>query len=270
METSQYEVDSFLHRLNPLTKLLVLLPLLAFIALTSDPWTPLVFMLLMTLVMNILGKIPLLHLVKTIWPVFCFFSIFALTYPFYTRPELELKNTLLFEIGPISYYQSALIYGVKTVLRLLAIIFISTIFSFTTDISDFIRAMVQQWKFPYKFGYGAMAAFRFVPMLQTEMRLVQAAHKIRGVANRDGLLYARLRRYAIPLFGIAMRRAERTALAMDSRAFGAFPRRTYHRHFAFSRNDYLFLAGFWLTCLLIIFLLWWTGLLGPLSYVKEL
>ena len=118
----------------------------------------------------------------------------------------------------------ALLRGIYTALRIYAILLLSASFSLTTDVSDFIRAMVQQWKFPYKLGYGSMAAFRFVPMLEAEMRLIQAAHKIRGVADRGIMRYDRMRRYAIPLLSIAIRRAERTTLAMDSRAFGAFPR----------------------------------------------
>ncbi|NCC31446.1 MAG: hypothetical protein EOM24_05385 [Chloroflexia bacterium] len=91
-----------------------------------------------------------------------------------------------------------------------------------------MRALVQQGRLPYKIGYGAMAAFRFVPMLQSELRVIQATHRVRGVAGGGGVrgAYTQARRYAVPLLATAIRQAERTALAMDGRAFGAYETRT--------------------------------------------
>lgn len=270
MDSYYYHTASLLHRLNPLNKLLMTTPLLVFIALSSDPWTPVTFALLTILMLLFLGRIPLLHLVKVTLLPTLFLSSFLLIYPFLVRPELVADSPILLRFGPFVYYRDALLFGAYTALRAYAIILISISFTLTTEISDFIRALVQQWKFPYKIAYGAMAAFRFVPMLQTEMRLIQAAHKIRGISDRRDLFYTRIRRYAIPLFAIALRRAERTALAMDSRAFGAMGRRTYYKRYRFSLHDYLFLAGFWLVNLLIIWLFWYLGLLGPLSFDKPL
>ena len=66
---------------------------------------------------------------------------------------------------------------------------------------DFIRALVQQWRLPYRIGYIAMAAYRFVPMLSSELHVIQNAHKVRGISNRGGLRaqYDRAKRYAVPL-----------------------------------------------------------------------
>jgi energy-coupling factor transport system permease protein len=163
------------------------------------------------------------------------------------------------------------LYGLATALRVYALVLLSLIFSFTTDASDFIRALVQQWRLPYKIGYGALAAFRFVPMLQSELRVIQAAHRVRGVAGGGGLrgAYVQARRYAVPLLATAIRQAERTALAMDGRAFGAYATRTYYRQCSFSFRDYVFVGGFWLVSLLIIIGLWRTGLLGPLVLLQQ-
>jgi energy-coupling factor transport system permease protein len=177
----------------------------------------------------------------------------------------------LFHLGPLTVYQAGVINGLIVILRTCALLSLSLLFTLTTDTSDFIRAMVQQWKLPYKLGYGALAAFRFLPMLQAEMQLIQAAHKVRGIADQGGIRvhYDRLRRYAIPLLATAIRRAERTALAMDGRAFGVFPTRSYYKQFRFTISDYLFIASFWLLNILIIVTLWRIGLLGPLSLLQK-
>jgi len=49
--------------------------------------------------------------------------------------------------------------------------------------------------------------------------------------------------YVIPLLALAVRRGERVALAMESRAFGALPRRTYYRATSFGRADVVFFSG---------------------------
>lgn len=111
--------------------------------------------------------------------------------------------------------------------------------------------------------------FRFVPMLHGEHGVIRAAHKVRGVSDKGGLRarYDQMRRYAIPLMATAIRRGERTALAMDGRAFGAFDQRTYCRRLRFTRRDAAFVLGFWLTSLAIA--LWRAGLLGPLVLLQE-
>jgi energy-coupling factor transport system permease protein len=271
MQTFYYEADSLLHRLNPLSKALALMPALIFVALTTDPWTPVVFIGFIALMLLTIGKVPITNLARIAGPILLMMISFGLIYPFAARADLVSNSPMLFHLGPLTVYQAGVINGLIVILRTCALLSLSLLFTLTTDTSDFIRAMVQQWKLPYKLGYGALAAFRFLPMLQAEMQLIQAAHKVRGIADQGGIRvhYDRLRRYAIPLLATAIRRAERTALAMDGRAFGVFPTRSYYKQFRFTISDYLFIASFWLLNILIIVTLWRIGLLGPLSLLQK-
>jgi energy-coupling factor transport system permease protein len=271
MQSFYVDRNALLQRLNPLSKLLAPLPVLAFVALTTDPWTPLAFIGLTTATILGLGQVPLRRFLQVALPMVLLMIGFLLIYPLVVREELVRGSPLLFELGPLRVYQAGAIYGLATALRVYALILLSLIFSFTTDASDFIRALVQQWRLPYKIGYSALAAFRFVPMLQSELRTIQAAHRVRGIAGGGGLrgTYHQARRYAVPLLATAIRQAERTALAMDGRAFGAYPTRTYYRQFRFTLADYLFIGGFWLAGALIVIGLWWAGLLGPLVLLQQ-
>lgn len=271
MQAFYVDRDSLLHRLNPLSKVLATLPVLAFVALTTEPWTPLAFIALTAALVLGLGQIPLGLFLRVAAPLALLMLGFLLVYPFVVRRELVEGSPLLFTLGPLAVYEAGAMYGLATALRVYALILLSLPFSLTTDASDFIRALVQQWRLPYKLGYGALAAFRFVPMLQSELRVIQAAHRVRGVAAGGGLrgAYAQARRYAVPLLATAIRQAERTALAMDGRAFGAYPARTYYRRMAFAPRDYWFVGGFWLVSLLLVLALWWGGLLGPLVFLQR-
>jgi energy-coupling factor transport system permease protein len=272
MNTIYYEGSSFLHRLNPLSKFTLSLVLFAFLMLTTDPWTPLAFIIFVLGLLLWLGKLPMRRLLRVLWPMLLISAAFLLFYPLLVRQSLVAGTPLLFELGPVRVYQGGLEYGVTTALRVLALLSGSLLFSLTTDSADFIRALVQQWRLPYRIGYSTLAAFRFVPMLQSEMIVIGAAHRVRGVNGAHGLrgAYERLRRYAVPLLATAIRQAERTALAMDGRAFGAFPQRTYYRRLRFSTADWLFILGMLAASVVILLLLQTMGLLGPLAFLQIL
>jgi energy-coupling factor transport system permease protein len=272
MQTIFYEGSSFLHRLNPLSKLVISLALFAFTLMTTDPWTPLAFTVFTILALLVFGRMPLRRLFGVLWPMALISLAFVLFYPFLVREELVMDTPLLFTFGPLHLYEGGIYYGLSIAMRVFSLLVLSLPFSLTTDSADLIRALVQQWHLPYRIGYSTLAAFRFVPMLQTEMSVIGAAHRVRGVNGTHGLRgsYERLRRYAVPLLATAIRQAERTALAMDGRAFGAFPQRTYYRHMRLQSADWLYLGAMTVVSVGLVAGLAWAGLLGPIAFIQIL
>ena len=94
-----------------------------------------------------------------------------------------------------------------------------------------VPAGVQQLRVPYRIGYTALAAFRFVPRFGYELDVIRQAHRVRGAHGGRGPFAAAARwwGYVVPLLAGGIRHAERVALAMDARAFGAHADRT-ERH----------------------------------------
>lgn len=271
MKSFLYEDDSFLHRLNPLSKILATAPVIVFLALVTDPWTPAVFILVFGLTSIVLGGIPPLRYVRTVAPLLLMVSGFLIFYPFVVDPVRVAGTAVAFQIGPVVVRWGGIVFGIATALRILSLLSGTLLFALTTDSSDFVRALIQQGRMPYRIGYSAMAAYRFVPMLSSELAVIQAAHKVRGISDRGGLRaqYDRAKQYAVPLLATAIRKAERTALAMDSRAFGAFETRTFFRQPRFAALDWVFVALFWLLSLAIILALDQVGLLGPLVLLQD-
>ncbi len=271
MESYYYSTDSLLHRLNPLTKIVATAPVLLFLALVTDPWTPAAFILVFSLVSVIWGRIPLVRYLRTVAPLTFLVTGFLIVYPFVVDPARVTGTDVAFEIGPLVVRWGGVVFGIATALRIFSLMLGTLLFVLTTDAMDFIRALVQQWQLPYRIGYSAMAAYRFVPMLSSELRVIQNAHKVRGISDRGGLRaqYDRAKRYAVPLLATAIRKAERTALAMDSRAFGAFETRTFYRTLSFAPRDWAFITAFWLLSLVMVLLLKRTGLLGPFVLLQN-
>ena len=126
--------------------------------------------------------------------------------------------------------------------RALAFATLSLLFIFTTNMVHFILSLIQQLKLPPKLAYGILAGYRFLPMLKNEFTQVRAAHRIRGV-NRPKSWKEKIiqyQRFAIPLLAGAIRKAERTAVAMESKGFTGAKTRTFYRPMVIQRKDWLF------------------------------
>ncbi|MGO1849511.1 energy-coupling factor transporter transmembrane component T [Microbacterium sp.] len=116
--------------------------------------------------------------------------------------------------------------GAATGLRLTALLALALIPGLSTDGTAFVRSVVAHLRVPYRIGYAALAAYRFVPRFRHELEVIRSAHRVRGTGGDP---VSRAFTAIVPLLASAIRHAERVALAMDARAFGAFPTRT-ERH----------------------------------------
>ena len=238
-----HEADSCLHRLNPLTKLALTVPVAVLVSLVFEPITPLVIAVVAVLVTWRLGNVPLAGILRGLgFALLLGFGMFWTGVLYYAGQGSEAPSIVP---GPLHITEASLVYGLTMVSRTLAIFATSALFVLTTNPIDFVIALIQQARLPVRVGYAVFAAYRFVPLVQEELANIRAAHQVRGAAGGRGVL-ARIRRsfgYAIPLLAISVRRAERVALAMDSRGFGARPDRTYFRTTTLTRSDLLFGVG---------------------------
>jgi energy-coupling factor transport system permease protein len=93
------------------------------------------------------------------------------------------------------------------------------------------------------------AALRFMPLARDEFDILRSAHTVRGAGRRPGPMgwFREYLAYAIPLLATMIRKAIRTAIAMESKAFGAYPTRTYMEQVTIPWTDIV-----WLVALLVI------------------
>jgi energy-coupling factor transport system permease protein len=238
-----HEADSYLHRLNPLTKLALTAPVAALVSLIFEPVTPLVIAVVAAAATWRLGNVPLMGVIRPLgFALLLGFGMFWTGVLYYAGLGADEPSIVP---GPLHITEASVVYGLTMISRTLAIFATSSLFVLTTNPIDFVIALVQQARLPVRVGYAVFAAYRFVPLIQEELANIRAAHQVRGAASGRGLP-ARMRRllgYTIPLLVISVRRAERVALAMDSRGFGARPDRTYFRTTTVTRSDLLFAVG---------------------------
>lgn len=259
-----YMGDSFLHRRNPSLKLLSLMVMVLAVTLAFDPWTPTVFFLLALVILLLLGHVSLRTLRM---PLLFFFILGALGFvssnALFYAPSVGKPLTILWQGGTFRVSIEGIRVGISLAMRMMAIVFFSMIFVATTDPTDLVLSLIQNVRFPFRLGYGILVAYRFLPLWRTELEVIRAAHRIRGVGERTTLSgrWEQLRRYAVPLLANAIRKSERVAIAMDSKAFGALPRRTYYRKLEVTRADWAMFVGTLAITGLILYILAHAGLL---------
>jgi energy-coupling factor transport system permease protein len=144
--------------------------------------------------------------------------------------------------------------GLAIGLRVLTILTSAFLFSMTTDPRDMVLSLIQKLRVNYQIGFGLYSALRFMPLARDEFDMLRAAHIVRGLGRRPGPigLLREYSTYAIPLLAIMIRKAIRTAIAMESKAFGAYSRRTYLDTISIPRRDVILLLMLLATeCLLM-------------------
>ena len=244
----------FLHGLNPLAKIAAPLPAMIFLILARGIPMPLAFLLLGMLIVlvgtQLRPRTVLMLLVG--FPLLA--ALLSVSFGIWTDPARADQSVLLLQIGDYRLYLGSLALGLGTALRLLALFILTLIAGLSTTGPDLVRSLVQQLRVPYRVGYTALAAFRFVPRFGHELAVIRSAHRVRGMTGGRGPI-AGIRRYVgyvIPLLAGAIRHAERVALAMDARAFGAHKSRTERYSVPFRARDWIFILLFWVATAAII------------------
>jgi energy-coupling factor transport system permease protein len=245
----------FLYRLNPLAKLAGPAPAMVLLVFVRDAATPLAFLALAYAILLVgvrfTRRLALMLFVAVPLGV----AALGVGFSVWTDPSRVDQSVVVLQLGSWTLYGGMLQIGFATALRLAAIVGLSLIAGLSTTGPDFARSMVQQLRVPYRIGYTALAAFRFVPRFGHELEVIRQAHRVRGAHGGRGPFsaIARWAGYAVPLLAGAIRHAERVALAMDARAFGAYPDRTERHLVPWRIRDTAFVTLF---CALSAALFW--------------
>ena len=134
--------------------------------------------------------------------------------------------------------------GVTLFLRAIAIGMVSALFALTTDPGGFVRALMAHCALSPRVGYALFAVLQLVPDLAAEARQIRLTRAMkRGRPPRRVMFPGELASLLIPLVAFAIRRAGRTAIALEARGLGGSLPRTIARVPPFRRRDFLFAAS---------------------------
>jgi len=253
----KYEVGStFLHRLNPLTKLLLLVAYSISIFTFDSLEVELFFFLAMLLIMVGLRSKALLSLVMSKYLISFAVLIVAVQVLFTKGGALLLSIPLVF--FSIEVTTTGVLIGLVIAFRFLTIIMGSALFVFTTDPNDLAYALMQTG-LPYRYGFMLVTAIRFIPVFEAEASTVRNAQVARGLEIDRGGVRSTMRtiRFTLlPLIVSALARVDVLVISMESRAFGYQRSRTFARKVRFTAIDAIISATALSLAVLLIANIW--------------
>ena len=255
----QYFVtDSFVHKLDPRAKILLLIYIIVMIFTTQNVFSLLLITLLSILIM-LASKIPLkmyLKNIKVIIPIIIFTAILNV---FYTN-----TGVLLFNVWKIQIYSGGILRAVYMAVRVLLLILTSSVLTYTTtpnDLTDAIERLLKPLKYiglgnaVHTMSMMMTIALRFIPTLIEETDKIMNAQKARGADLESGGLIQKVKALLpilIPLLLSAVRRAYELAEAMECRCYNGGVGKTRMKQLNLTVKDYLSFAVFTLFLALII------------------
>ena len=253
-----YPADSFLHRLDPRSKLIAAISIMSGLLLSKNTLLLSGAALLCLLAVKS-AKIPCSLLMKNLRPFLWLFTLTWLIHLFGSSGRVlwMVPGTSL------AITREGLFLGIIYVARLALLILYAALLTLSTspieltDALEKISRPLKRWGVPtHELSLMLTLSLRYIPTLLEEAQRIRNAQLSRG-ARFDGSLMRRIRSLLplmVPLFVSAFRRADELALAMDARCYSGGEGRSVYTRLQFLAADYLVMAGSLLALLLCIWL----------------
>lgn len=245
---SYSQLDTFVHRLSGLSKLVCFLLLTTAIMLTYDIRIIIGIMILSFTMMKI-AKIQYkqIRLMLIYVAAFLIFNFF-LTYIFEPQYGVKIYGTehVLFTIaGPYTVTLEQLFYQITKLMKYLSVIPLGIIFMLTTNPTEFASSL-NGVGVNYKICTSLSLTLRYFPDVAEDYNTISLAQQARGIEmSAKAKTIDRLKRTAailIPLIMTTMDRIELISNAMDLRGFGKHKKRTWYAKKPLKRADYISMA----------------------------
>jgi energy-coupling factor transporter transmembrane protein EcfT len=201
---------------------------------------------------------------KMIIPLVCF--AFGMLWMNASLARVE-NPEIIATLGPLTFTDKGLIVGMVLFFRILTIGVTSILFTFNTEPDALILSLIKQCKLNPGIAYGMLTALRFLPSMESDLSVINAAHRIRS--SKQKKWYKKKNpwyRNAIPLLATNIRKAERVAIAMESRGFQTDMKRTYYRTINWYKKDTFFILG---TGIIVISIILFSAHMGWLVGFKR-
>lgn len=246
--------DSFVHRLDPRTKILASMIFMIGIFFIINLYEY-IFVLILTALSIYFSKIPLGKIIKGMKPILPLLLLTVVMNLFFTKGELVLKFWFLM-VTKEGLYLAAFM-----AIRIFFLIIFTSLLTLTTSpitLTNGIEGLLtplKRFKVPaHEIAMMMSIALRFIPTLIDETDKIMKAQKARGADFESGNLIRKTKSLVpilIPLFISAFTRADELAMAMEARGYRGDEGRTKFKELKYYKGDKAIIAFF---VLLLVFM----------------
>ncbi len=233
--------NSVIHRLDPRTKLIMLVVYIVALFLASG-WVAYGLMLAFLITVIRVSRIPPKSIVRGMKPLVMILVFTGVLNLFFIQ-----EGEVLVHFWVITITSGGLIRAVMMVARILMLISGTFLLTYTTSpisLTDGLEALMNPLKklrVPvHELAMMMCIALRFIPTLIEETDKIMSAQKARGADFENGSLMERARALVpilVPLFIGAFRRADELATAMECRCYQGGEGRTKMKILRYHRSD---------------------------------
>ena len=234
--------NSFIHRLDPRTKLIMLVVYIVALF-TATGWIGYAVMFTFLVTCILVSKIPLKSIVKGLKPLALILVFTAVLNLFLTDGE-----TVWVSFWVLKVTKEGTVRAVMMLLRILMLVAGTFLLTYTTSpiaLTDGLESLLSPLKklrLPvHELAMMMCIALRFIPTLIEETDKIMSAQKARGADFETGNLLQRVKALVpilIPLFISAFRRADELATAMECRCYHGGDGRTKMKLLRYTRWDF--------------------------------
>ena len=234
--------NSVVHRLDPRTKLLLLVAYIVALFLAVN-WVSYALMAAFLIVAVRISTIPPKSIIRGMKPLVMILVFTGVLNLFFTGGEGEP----LLSFWVIAVYKEGLIRAVFMVIRILLLISGTFLLTYTTSpisLTDGLESLMNPLKAikvpVHELSMMMCIALRFIPTLIEETDKIMSAQKARGADFENGTLMERARALIpilVPLFIGAFRRADELATAMECRCYQGGEGRSKMKILRYHLND---------------------------------
>lgn len=235
--------DSFLHRLNPLSKLAVVAVYSIIIFLLFSWKLELVALAAILLLERAIGSRDVTRLALSRYSLGLFFSIVFLG-SLWSATGGRVYFTIPLGWTSLAVTDTAVQMAVVNALRYFTVILLGGLYIITTSPSALVYSLMRAG-IPYRLGFMLVLMLRFAPVLEDELETVHHAQRLRGIEPKVSTLrrLPRLLRFTlIPLLVSTLSRVDALVVSMEGRAFGHQRTRTFVEQDHYGWIDKLLIA----------------------------
>ena len=255
-----YPGNSFIHRLDPRTKILTTLLLIVavFLANSAMGYGALCAMVLFIIAVS---GLPFMLALKSVKPL-----LFIIVLTLGLHALMGQGEHVLWQWKFIKVTEEGLRLGVQMAMRLILLLMISSILTFTTSpivLTDGIEALLRPFRVigvpAHELAMMMTIALRFIPTLMEETDRIIKAQTARGADFDSGNLLVKAKNMLpilVPLFISAFRRADDLAIAMEARCYRGGEGRTRMHQLAYRAGDVMAFVFAFVMIGLLAFLRW--------------
>ena len=233
--------NSVVHRLDPRTKLIVLIVYIVALFLAQS-WISYGLLLLFLAVAIKVSTIPLKTIVRGLKPLVMILIFTGVLNLFFTK-----EGPTLVSFWGLSITLGGVQRAILMMARILMLITCTFLLTYTTSpiaLTDGLESLMgplKKVKVPvHELSMMMCIALRFIPTLIEETDKIMNAQKARGADFENGSLMDRAKALIpilVPLFVSAFRRADELATAMECRCYQGGEGRTKMKLLRYHRND---------------------------------